>query len=101
RHTRSYGDWSSDVCSSDLAAQARGAEILGEVLGYGSTSDAHHLTAPDPTGRPAARAISLALRDAGATPADVAYVNAHGTSTLLKIGRASCRERVEAAAVAS
>jgi 3-oxoacyl-[acyl-carrier-protein] synthase II len=65
------------------AAQARGARILGEVVGYGSTSDAHHLTAPDPTGRPAARAIELALHDAGATPADVSYVNAHGTSTQL------------------
>jgi 3-oxoacyl-[acyl-carrier-protein] synthase II len=65
------------------AAQARGAEILGEVVGYGSTSDAHHLTAPDPTGTPAARAIELALADAGATPEDVSYVNAHGTSTQL------------------
>jgi 3-oxoacyl-[acyl-carrier-protein] synthase II len=65
------------------AAQARGARILGEVIGYGSTSDAHHLTAPDPSGRPAARAIELALKDAGATPADVSYVNAHGTSTQL------------------
>jgi 3-oxoacyl-[acyl-carrier-protein] synthase II len=65
------------------AAQTRGAEILGEVIGYGSTSDAHHLTAPDPSGRPASRAIELALRDAGATPADVSYVNAHGTSTQL------------------
>ena len=46
-------------------AQARGATILGEVVGYGSTADAHHLTAPDPSGVPAARAIELALRDAG------------------------------------
>jgi 3-oxoacyl-[acyl-carrier-protein] synthase II len=65
------------------AARERGAEIFGEVVGYGSTSDAHHLTAPDPTGRPAARAIELALADAGATPEDVSYVNAHGTSTQL------------------
>ena len=64
-------------------AQARGASILGEVVGYGSTSDAHHLTAPDPSGVPASRAIELALRDAGVEPADVAYVNAHGTSTQL------------------
>ena len=46
-------------------AKARGATILGEVAGYGSTSDAHHLTAPEPTGRPAAQAITLALQDAG------------------------------------
>lgn len=65
------------------AAQARGARILGEVVGYGSTSDAHHLTAPDPSGLPAARAIELALQDSGATPAEVSYVNAHGTSTQL------------------
>ena len=49
-------------------AKARGATILGEVAGYGSTSDAHHLTAPEPTGRPAAQAITLALQDAGLTP---------------------------------
>jgi 3-oxoacyl-[acyl-carrier-protein] synthase II len=65
------------------AAQERGATILAEVAGYGSTADAHHLTAPDPSGLPASRAIELALRDAGVTPDDVAYVNAHGTSTQL------------------
>jgi len=65
------------------AARARGARILGEVAGYGSTSDAHHLTAPEPTGRPASRAITLALSDADLTPAGISYVNAHGTSTPL------------------
>jgi len=65
------------------AAQARGATIFGEILGYAATSDAHHLTAPDPTGRPASIAIELALKDAGKTPADIDYVNAHGTSTPL------------------
>jgi 3-oxoacyl-[acyl-carrier-protein] synthase II len=65
------------------AAAARGATVLGEVAGYGSTSDAFHLTAPEPTGGAASRAIELALTDAGATPADVDYVNAHGTSTQL------------------
>ncbi len=65
------------------AAKARGATILGEVAGYGSTSDAYHLTAPEPTGSPAARAIELALADADLTPADISYVNAHGTSTQL------------------
>jgi 3-oxoacyl-[acyl-carrier-protein] synthase II len=65
------------------AAAARGATILGEVAGYGSTTDAYHLTAPEPTGAPAARAIELALRDAGAEPSQIDYVNAHGTSTQL------------------
>ena len=65
------------------AAKARGAVVLGEVAGYASTSDAYHLTAPEPTGTPAARAIELALEDAGVTPDEVGYVNAHGTSTPL------------------
>ena len=65
------------------AARARGARILGEVAGYGATSDAHHLTAPEPTGTPAAHAIELALQDAGVSPEEVDYVNAHGTSTQL------------------
>jgi 3-oxoacyl-[acyl-carrier-protein] synthase II len=65
------------------AAEARGATILGEVIGYGSTADAYHLTAPDPSGEPAARAIELALADADVAADDVAYVNAHGTSTQL------------------
>jgi 3-oxoacyl-[acyl-carrier-protein] synthase II len=65
------------------AARERGATILGEVIGYGSTSDAYHLTAPEPSGGPASRAIELALNDAGVGPDGVAYVNAHGTSTQL------------------
>jgi 3-oxoacyl-[acyl-carrier-protein] synthase II len=65
------------------AANARGATILGELAGYGSTSDAFHLTAPEPTGGPASRAIELALADAELTPEDISYVNAHGTSTQL------------------
>ena len=65
------------------AAKRRGAPVLGEVLGYGATSDAHHLTAPEPSGREAARAIELALADAGISAEDVDYVNAHGTSTPL------------------
>jgi len=65
------------------SAEARGARILAEVAGYGSTCDAYHLTAPEPTGGPAARAVELALEDAGAEPQDVSYVNAHGTSTPL------------------
>ena len=71
------------VLESEELAKARGARVLGEVLGYGATADAHHLTAPEPTGRPAPRAITRALRDAGVTPEDVDYINAHGTSTPL------------------
>jgi 3-oxoacyl-[acyl-carrier-protein] synthase II len=65
------------------SADHRGARILGRVLGYAATSDAHHLTAPDPTGSCAADAIRGALRDARLSPADLDYVNAHGTSTPL------------------
>jgi 3-oxoacyl-[acyl-carrier-protein] synthase II len=71
------------VLENAESAQARGATILGEVAGYGSTSDAYHITAPEPTGGPASRAIELALADAGVTSEDVDYVNAHGTSTQL------------------
>ncbi len=65
------------------AAIARGATILGELVGYGSTSDAHHLTAPEPGGGPAAAAISLAIADADLAPEGISYVKAHGTSTPL------------------
>jgi 3-oxoacyl-[acyl-carrier-protein] synthase II len=71
------------VLEEAAAAAARGATVLGEVIGYGSTSDAHHLTAPEPTGSAASKAIELALADAGATAEDISYVNAHGTSTQL------------------
>jgi 3-oxoacyl-[acyl-carrier-protein] synthase II len=71
------------VLEAAEAAHARGARVLAELRGYASTADAYHLTAPDPEGGAAARAIRLALADAGAEPADVAYVNAHGTSTPL------------------
>ena len=71
------------VLESERLATERGAHVLGEVLGYASTADAHHLTAPEPTGRPAATAISRALKNAALTPEDIDYVNAHGTSTPL------------------
>ena len=65
------------------AAESRGARILGYLTGYGSTADAHHMTAPEPSGEGAARAIAKALGDAEIAPGDLAYVNAHGTSTPL------------------
>jgi 3-oxoacyl-[acyl-carrier-protein] synthase II len=64
-------------------AMARGAPIYAEVLGYGLTNDAHHMTAPRPDGRQAARAMALALGEADVAPGEVGYVNAHGSSTPL------------------
>ena len=64
-------------------AQARGAKIYGEIVGYGATCDAYHITAPDPHGTWSAACIQQALEDAGMTPNEVDYVNAHGTSTPL------------------
>jgi 3-oxoacyl-[acyl-carrier-protein] synthase II len=71
------------VLEEKEAAEARGAEIIGELLGYGATGDAFHLTAPQPEGTAAAKAINLAVADAGLSTVDVDYVNAHGTSTPL------------------
>jgi len=64
-------------------ARRRGARVYAEVLGYGNTNDAHHMTAPRPDGSQAARAIKIALDAAGIQPADVDYVSAHGSSTPL------------------
>ena len=71
------------VLENAEAAEARGAPILGYLAGYGATADAHHLTAPDPSGDGAARAIGKAMADAEVDPSDLVYVNAHGTSTPL------------------
>jgi len=62
-------------------ATARGARILGEVIGYGASADAFHITAPAPGGEGAMRCMQQALGDAGITPAEVGYINAHGTAT--------------------
>ena len=71
------------VLEAAESAGKRGQPVLGEVIGYGASSDAHHITAPEPHGEGAVRAIKRALQDASVTPAQVDYVNAHGTSTAL------------------
>lgn len=62
-------------------AKKRGAKIYCEIVGYGNTADAHHLTAPAPNGEGAARCMKVALRTGGLNPPDISYINAHGTST--------------------
>ena len=62
-------------------AKARGANIICEMVGYGATDDAYHITSPIPGGEGGAKAMELAIKDAGAKPEDITYINAHGTST--------------------
>lgn len=76
------GDGSGILILEELGhALARGAKIYGEVVGYGATADAYHMTAPLPDGSGAAKAMQLAMEEAGITPEQVSYINAHGTST--------------------
>ena len=69
------------VLESLSHAKARGAKILAEVVGYGATSDAFHITSPAEDGSGAAKAMELAMKEAGVGPKDISYINAHGTST--------------------
>lgn len=75
-------------------AKARGAKIYGEIVGYGATGDAYHITSPAPGGEGGARAFKMALDNAGLNPEDVDYINAHGTST-------SLNDKFETAAIKS
>jgi len=79
-----FGEGGGTVILEELEqAKARGATIYAEIVGYGSTSDAYHVTAPHPEGRGAAEAIQQALNDAHLQPEDIHYINAHGTATSL------------------
>jgi len=82
RHGLTLGEGAAVLTLETLpAAERRGAEILGEIIGYGATSDTHHLTQPHPEGKAALAAMQAACASAGISPEQVDYVNAHGTAT--------------------
>lgn len=95
------------VLESLESAKARGAKIYAEILGCGETADGYHMTAPDPEGRAAARAMTLAMEEGGIFPEQVDYINAHGTSTPLndktetRVIRLAMGEAAEHVAVSS
>ncbi len=95
------------VLESLESAKARGAKIYAELLGCGETADGYHMTAPDPEGRAAARAMTLAMEEGGIFPEQVDYINAHGTSTPLndktetRVIRLAMGEAAEHVAVSS
>ena len=74
------------VLENEEHARKRGAAILGEICGYGNTCDAFHVTAPDPSAESGARAVRLAMEEAGYREGESVYINAHGTGTLLNDG---------------
>jgi 3-oxoacyl-[acyl-carrier-protein] synthase II len=84
RNGLGLGEGAAVLCLESLeSAQARKAGILGEIVGYGASTDVHHLTQPNPTGEAALDAMTLACSQAGIIPSQIDYINAHGTGTLL------------------